>query len=163
MRKITVAEHKGEHKPKGCDHKCNLYVMRAGTAWKLDVYGNHQVVEILEGHAEQAEYTYCLMYFDGRQMAVFKIGEDEYLQPIAENPRATDDRLGSKRKKRKQKAPRRDAPGVAPQAISWENDDEPRSKRDHTPRRSTLSVEPGEVRQRRRKSGPRGGLNLIPA
>src|SRR5512133_1044058 len=95
--------------------------MSPGTAWKIDVYGKHEVVEIDEATAKKSIYTYCTAHFDGREMAIFDVGGQEYRQPTEDDPKATERRLGSKRKIRKLKKQRREAPGVA-RAVSWEND-----------------------------------------
>lgn len=138
MRKITVAKlHKTIKLP---THSYEVYAMQPGTAWKIDVYGQHTVVEVDEALCKKADHVDgCVMQFDGRQMAIFKVGEQEYVQPMIEDSRATDDRLGKKRKirKRKASAPRRDAPGVAPQAVAA---DEP------APARVRPVAPPGEPR-----------------
>lgn len=160
MRKTTVAENLGEHTPKGCDHKCRRFKMQPGTAWRLDVYGKHEVVQVDELIIRKATYDYCTKHFDGREMAIFNLGDTEYLQPVEEDPRATDARLGSKRKIRKLRKPKRDAPGVAKQAINWENEG-PAPKEDpaeRKTRRAKEAVPPGERSYRR--AGPRGGLTL---
>ncbi len=170
MRKITIAVQKPDHVPKGSQFKCRVFVPQPGTAWKLDVYGNHTVVEIDEETAKKAKYDYATMHFDGRDMAIFKIDDEEYLQPTEDDPRATEDRLGSKRKKRRVVAPRKEAPGVAPKAISWEND-APEPKETAQERRKakleSLALETGGGRKRkvlaarRSKRRARGPLELL--
>jgi hypothetical protein len=167
MRYVTVAENKGTHIPKGEKHHCRLFRMLPGTAWKVDPYGKHEVVEVSEEQVKKSIYGYCTMHFDGREMAIFNIGEQEYLQPTAEHEKATDRRLGSKRKIRKLKKPRRDAPGVAPQAINAENEgpepQEDREEKRATKRARRLDLGATEEAPRARKgrrTGPRGGLSL---
>jgi hypothetical protein len=116
MRAVTVCQEMGEIVPKGYKHKCMLRKMMPGTAWKLDRYGHHEVKEVGPGFVQKAEYDFCTMNFDGRPMALFMIDGEEYLQPLTDDPRAREDRLGSKRKLRKKKLIKHDAPGVAPEA-----------------------------------------------
>jgi hypothetical protein len=161
MRSVTVAEALSDHVPKGCTHKCRRYKLQPGTAWKMDVYGKHEVVKIDEATAKKAEYTYCTAHFDGREMAIFDVGGTEHRQPTEENDKATDNRLGSKRKIRKLKKQRKEAPGVA-KAISWENDGaEPKEdpKERALSRRSKLHDEQPEGKSYRR-AGPRKALVL---
>lgn len=167
MRYVTVAEVREIKKPGKKDgwYEHAVYRMMPGTAWKIDPYGSHQVVEVDEDLCKKIakeDTGYCHAHFDGRNMVIFKVGEDEYMQPTADDPRATENRLGSKRAKRKARKPRRDAPGVAPQAISWENDDTAlvASGSDQPGRRHRkAALQPGEVRPYRRAGG-RGGLRL---
>ena len=162
MRSVTVAEALSDHTPKGCDHKCRRFKMLPGTAWRMDMYGKHEVVEISEAEAKKSVYTYCTAHYDGREMAIFDVGGHEHRQPTEEHAKATDSRLGSKRKIRKAKPPKREAPGVAPRAISWENDgaapkEDPAERA--RARREMKIAEPSGDRPRRR-AGPRGGLSL---
>jgi hypothetical protein len=161
MRKITICTlHKTVKLP---THSYQIYRMQPGTAWKLDAYGKHEVVEVDEALCKKADHEDgCTMHFDGRGMMIFKVGEQEYLQPTEENDKATDDRLGKKRKIRKLRKPRREAPGVAPEAegsyMLTVAPDSDQVRKERKPRRGT-ALPPGEFKPYRR-AGPRRGLTL---
>lgn len=165
MRKVTIAKFKCHRKPKPKDEwfEHDVWTMQPGTAWRYDQYGNHEVVEVGESTCRKAE-GWSTIHFDGRTMIAFEPVEGvSYLQPKEEDSRATEDRLGKKRKKRKLRAPRREAPGVAPASINWENDGpEPNEDSDRKSRRQSKAPPEGGTRPYRR-AGPRGGLKLFGA
>lgn len=119
MRKVTICKVKEVRKPGKKDdwYEHTVYRMQPGTAWRIDPYGQHEVVEVSEDLCKKSE-GWCSMQFDGRNVITFEVDDKQYAQPTVEDSRATEDRLGKKRKirKRKEQAPRREAPGVAPPA-----------------------------------------------
>lgn len=111
MRQVTVAESLGLRDVPGAHHKSTAYRLVAGTVWKIDdEKRDHLVIQVDEKVAKAAKYTWTLRWIDGRSVAVFEVGGVELAQPVAEDPKARDRRLGSTRLRRQ----RRDAPGVAP-------------------------------------------------
>jgi hypothetical protein len=155
LRKITICEDLGEKKVPGSDHsrKTSDYRMVPGTAWKTDdATGTHSVVEVSKEICAKAKHTWCSRFVDGRTVIMFSYEGQEYCQPATEDERAREVRLGSTRKVRKLKAPRRQAPGVA-EAAAGEPEPERRQ-------RKVRSLEDAAPAKRRGRSGPRGGMTL---
>ncbi len=121
MSRVTVATEVGFHTIKGAEHKrpCYHWQLTPGYAYQIDDdTRQHEIVEVRD--VKKAEYSFTLRWIEGRSVAVFN-GPDghEYAQPISEDSRARD------RPARAPRAPRRDAPGVAPEVapeVRGEND-----------------------------------------
>ncbi len=125
MRFVTVAENLGPAKVPGADHshKFDKYGMLPGTAWKLDETGERTLVRIDKALAEAARYDWMIANIDGRNVAEFLAGGLRFAQPIHDDPKAKDTRLGSSRL-RKLRKPKHEAPGVAPE-VPTSDDPEP--------------------------------------
>jgi hypothetical protein len=167
MRIVTVCQNDGPRKVSGADHdrKIDHWTMLPGTAWKLDdERREHSVVPITKAQAGAARYDWQSRHIDGRTVAIFLLDGAEHGQPMSADPRARESRLGSSRKVRQ---PRRQAPGVAPEAPAAEpaparsravpDDGEAEAGPARGRRPSALVEGP---RSHRKRGGPRGGLRL---
>lgn len=87
-RYITPATDKGEHKvPEG--HKCTLWALTPGRAVHIDDENrSYATVEVDAIICKRAKYDYRLRFIDGRTMAVFTDGKEEWAQPTQEDPEA---------------------------------------------------------------------------
>jgi hypothetical protein len=135
--------------------KLTDYRLSPGTAWKIndDTKDNH-VVEVGKEICAKAKHTWKARWIDGRTVVVFDVDGQEYAQPATEDDRAREVRLGSTRKVRKLRAPRRAAPGVVQEAAG-EPEPEPEKRR-----RKVRSLEDAAPAKRRGRSGPRGAMVL---
>lgn len=86
MRYVTPCENTGLRKVRGVDHKCTVYVMQKGTAFKIDDERREYPVVPIKG---EMEYTFTLRWIDGRSVAVFRDEKGaEFAQPVIDDPRA---------------------------------------------------------------------------
>jgi hypothetical protein len=112
----------------GCRRVKNKYQMQPGTALKeLDPYtGEKVIIEVGQDICDMAEYKHLIRWIaGGHNVAEFDVDGTTFMQSIS-----GDVNVAEKGRRKRKRAPRRDAPGVAPEAAGLIEEKRPRRKRE---------------------------------
>ena len=110
MTAPTIATDKGYQRVPGCDRPVNVYALTKGHAFRLCEDG-WALVAYHGPNKEPVEYTFKILWIQGRACALFDWGGVQYAQPINGNLAPSQERA-ERRKAREERAEVKAPPGV---------------------------------------------------